>query len=112
MNFLFETPSYFLFLATIPSVVCMTIINPLVFQTIDVKLCSHLILVPTVTDTDIFQSTLSSDTRSYLFFLFIFLIDFFVSSTTIKSHEDNQFEITNLLFHSWPMETSTFEFNW
>jgi hypothetical protein len=47
----------------------MTTVNPLVFQTIDVKLCSHLILVQTGTDTDVFQSTLSSDTRQCFSFL-------------------------------------------
>lgn len=50
------------FLVTRPSVVCMTTVNPFVFQTIDVKLCTHLILVQTDVNTDVFQSTLSSDT--------------------------------------------------
>jgi hypothetical protein len=44
----------------------MTTVNPFVFNTLNVKLCSHLIIVQTGTvaaDTDIFQSALSSDTR-------------------------------------------------
>ncbi|CAF1311435.1 unnamed protein product [Adineta steineri] len=50
--------------ASSPSVVCMTTVNPFVFDSLDATLCSHLILVQadsTSTDsTDIFQSALSS----------------------------------------------------
>lgn len=57
-------------LVTPPSVVCMTTVNPFVFQTLDVNLCSHLILVQSESgsstdNTDLFQSALSSDTRKY-----------------------------------------------
>ena len=44
----------------------MTTVNPFVFRTLDVTLCSHLILIQAEsipTDTDIFQSALSSATR-------------------------------------------------
>ena len=67
---LFESSSTtfsFVVVGTPPSVVCMSTANPLVFQTLDVKLCSHLILVEINTDADVFQSALSSDTRPYLF---------------------------------------------
>jgi hypothetical protein len=55
----------FQILASPPSVVCMTKVNPFVFHTLDVNLCSHLIIIQTESissDTDIFQSALSSDT--------------------------------------------------
>jgi hypothetical protein len=46
----------------------MTTVNPFVFHTLDVNLCSHLIIIQTGTvpiDTDIFQAALSSDTRMF-----------------------------------------------
>ena len=46
----------------------MTTLNPLVFQTLNVNLCSHLIIVQTPsfsTVADIFQSTLPSDIRMF-----------------------------------------------
>jgi len=58
----------------------MTTVNPFVFHTLNVSLCSHLILVQTgtvPTDTDIFQSALSSDTRMFFFFKRKFLLNLY-----------------------------------
>jgi hypothetical protein len=47
----------------------MTTVNPFVFQTLNVNLCSHLIIIQTESlttgDSDIFQSALSSDTSIF-----------------------------------------------
>jgi hypothetical protein len=87
----------------------MTTVNPFVFQNLNVNLCSHLIIIQTKslsTDTDMFQSALSSDTR--IFWRRkkeLILINILFSSSTITNNEKNKYKIKNLLFNTWSMET-------